>query len=264
MKIISFNVNGIRAAISKGLYEFVEKSSPDIICLQETKAQPEQIDSFKWQELGYECIINSAEKKGYSGVATFTKIKPLKTSYNFDNQFKSDIFTDQFGNILKEGRIITTQFENFYLLNTYVPNSKDELARLSIRHDVWDKKILEYIKFLEKTKPVICCGDFNVAHKEIDLANPKTNEKNAGFTKEEREGFTNFMNADLIDIFRYFYPEKIQYTWWSMRMKARERNVGWRIDYFLCSSQFINNVIDIKILDEVQGSDHCPIELIIK
>lgn len=264
MKIISFNVNGIRSAISKGLYEWLEKESPDIFCVQETKAQSEQIDYIKFKELGYDCFINSAEKKGYSGTAIFTKIKPISITYNFDNQFIKNIFIDNFGNILKEGRIINFELEDFYLINTYVPNAKNELERLSIRHDVWDKKILEYIATLEQKKPVVWCGDLNVAHKEIDLANPKNNEKNAGFTKEERDGFDNFINHGLIDIFRHFYPDKVKYTWWSMRMKARERNVGWRIDYFLCSKNFIKNINDIDLMNDVIMSDHCPIMLSIK
>jgi len=259
MKIITFNVNGIRSAIAKGFYEWLEKENPDIICIQETKAQPEQFDIIKTKELGYEAIINSAEKKGYSGTAIFTKQTPVTISYNFNKIFENDIFADQYGNVLREGRIITAEFEDFYLLTTYVPNAKQDLSRLKFRYNVWDKKILEYIKILEQKKPVICCGDLNVAHKEIDLANPKSNEKNAGFTKEEREGFDNFMNADLIDIFRHLYPQKVQYTWWSMRTLARERNIGWRIDYFLCSKSLIEKIKNVQILDQVVMSDHCPV-----
>jgi exodeoxyribonuclease-3 len=264
MDIISFNVNGIRAAINKGLYEFIEKENPEIVCLQETKAQPDQIDVFKWQELGYQCFVNSAQKRGYSGVAVFCKSEPIKILYNFDNHFDKEIFKDNFGNLLTEGRIITLELEKFFLINTYVPNVKNELERLGIRYNVWDRRLLEYIKILEQKKPVVLCGDMNVAHQEIDLTNWKANRGNAGFTDEEREGFSNFIAAGMVDVFRRFYPDKVQYTWWSMRLKARERNIGWRIDYFLCSSTFINSIEDIKILDDVQGSDHCPILLSIK
>jgi exodeoxyribonuclease-3 len=264
MKLVSFNVNGIRAAINKGLLEWLEKEQPDVLCLQEIKAHPEQIPVLDFEALGYKAHINSAEKRGYSGVAVFSKIEPKSVSCNFDEYFDNKIFTDDYGDMTKEGRIIAVEFDNFYLINTYVPNAKNDLSRLEIRHDVWDKKLLKYIQILEKTKSVVICGDMNVAHQAIDLANPKQNEKNAGFTKEEREGFENLMQHGLIDIFRHFYPNKIQYTWWSMRLKARERNIGWRIDYFLCSHSFINKIESIEILDQIAMSDHCPVEVKIK
>jgi len=261
MKIISFNVNGIRAAIAKGLYEWIENENPDVLCVQETKAQPEQIDILTFKQLGYDCYINSAQKKGYSGTAIFTKIKPISVLYNFNNNFDNNIFVDIYGNTNKEGRLITMEFNDYYLLTLYVPNAKSDLSRLGLRYNIWDKKILEYVKILEKTKPVVLCGDFNVAHKEIDLANPKNNEKNAGFTKEEREGFYNFVNNGLIDVFRYFYPDLVKYTWWSMRLRARERNIGWRIDYFLSSKFFIDKIKTVEIMDNVVMSDHCPIKI---
>lgn len=261
MKIISYNVNGIRAAVSKGFYEWLEQENPDVICLQETKAQPEQIDLLKSKELGYDAVINSAQKKGYSGTAIFTKIQPLSVECNFGSQFSPNEFTDNYGNTLNEGRIIAMEFANFFLLTTYVPNAKNDLSRLDLRYDVWDKKLLAYIALLEQQKPVVLCGDLNVAHNEIDLANPKQNTKNAGFTHEEREGFTNFMTHGLIDIFRHRNPTKVQYTWWSMRSGARARNIGWRIDYFLCSQSLLSAVQNTEILDSVMMSDHCPISL---
>jgi len=261
MKIISYNVNGIRSVINKGFYEWIEQENPDVICLQETKAQPEQIDILKFKELGYDSFINSAQKKGYSGTAIFTKIRPLSVVKDFGNEFDRKIFIDQYGDVSHEGRIITLEFFDFFLLTTYVPNAKSDLSRLALRHDVWDKKMLEYIAKLEIRKPVLMCGDLNVAHKEIDLTNPKQNEKNAGFTKEERKGFDNYMTHGLTDIFRHFYPTTIKYTWWSMRMKARERNIGWRIDYFVCSKNFIDKIKKTEILDEITMSDHCPIAI---
>ncbi len=264
MKIISYNVNGIRSALNKGLADWLQEANPDVFCVQETKAQPEQIDVLLFKELGYDVFINSAQKKGYSGTAVFTKIKPLSVSIDFGKFFDYKDFADSYGNVLKEGRAITLEFTDFYLLNTYVPNAKSDLSRLNLRYEIWDKKVPDYIHCLEKTKPVLWCGDLNVAHREIDLANPKSNTKNAGFTKEEREGFDNFVNGGLIDVFRHFYPDKIQYTWWSMRGNARAKNVGWRIDYFLCSDSFINRIKDIRILDEVMYSDHCPVCLEIK
>ena len=263
MKIISYNVNGIRAVITKGFYEWLEQENPDVLCLQETKAQPEQIDILKFKELGYDAYINSAQKKGYSGTAIFTKIQPLSVERNFGNMFSNGEFADQYGNTLNEGRIVAMEFADFFLLTVYVPNAKNDLSRLTLRHDVWDKKLLEYIAALEQRKPVVLCGDLNVAHNEIDLANPKQNTKNAGFTNEEREGFTNFMAHGLIDIFRRQNPTKVQYTWWSMRSRAREKNIGWRIDYFLCSQNFLPCIQSTEILDHVAMSDHCPVQLVI-
>ncbi|MDR1680027.1 MAG: exodeoxyribonuclease III [Prevotellaceae bacterium] len=264
MKILSFNVNGIRSAVNKGFFEWLEAENPDVICLQETKAQPEQIDVLKFKELGYDSYINSAEKKGYSGTAIFTKIKPQSVTVNFDSCFDNRIFADQYGDVSREGRLLSLEFADFFLLTTYVPNAKHDLSRLAMRHDVWDKKLLEFITLLEKRKPVVLCGDLNVAHRPIDLANPKQNEKNAGYTPEEREGFDNFMTHGLVDVFRRFYPDTVKYTWWSMRTQARDRNVGWRIDYFLCSQAFVKQVVSTAILDEVTISDHCPVRLIVK
>ncbi|MDR1584590.1 MAG: exodeoxyribonuclease III, partial [Prevotellaceae bacterium] len=213
----------------------------------------------KFKESGYDSYINSAEKKGYSGTAIFTKKTPLSVILDFNNKFDNQIFIDQYGNLQREGRIITLEFDGFYLLTTYVPNAKNDLSRLKLRYDIWDPKLLEYIKLLEERKPVLMCGDLNVAHKEIDLANPKQNEKNAGFTKEEREGFDNYVNHGLIDVFRHFYPDTVKYTWWSMRSRAREKNIGWRIDYFVCSRSFIDKIKNTAILDDVCHSDHCPV-----
>ncbi len=263
MKILSYNVNGIRAVINKGFYEWLGRENPDVICLQETKAQPEQIDILRFKELGYDSYINSAQKKGYSGTVIFTKIQPLSIECNFGNRFEKAMFIDEYGDVSREGRIIAMEFPNFFLLTTYVPNAKTDLSRLTLRHDVWDKKLLEYIAELEQKKPVLLCGDLNVAHNEIDLANPKQNTKNAGFTNEEREGFNNFMAHGLVDIFRHQNPTKVQYTWWSMRSRAREKNIGWRIDYFLCSHDFLPRIQSIEILDTVSMSDHCPVQLII-
>lgn len=264
MKIISYNVNGIRSVIGKGFYEWLEAANPDVLCLQETKAQAEQIDVLKFKELGYDAYINSAQKKGYSGTAIFTKIPPLSVDCDFKNHFPETLFTDQYGNLLREGRIIAMEFPAFFLLTAYVPNAKNDLSRLAMRREVWDKKLLEYITLLEAQKPVILCGDLNVAHNEIDLANPKQNVKNAGFTPEEREGFNNFMAHGLIDIFRHLYPTKVQYTWWSMRARAREKNIGWRIDYFLCSQSFLPHIQSTEILDSIAMSDHSPVSLTVK
>lgn len=259
MKIISFNVNGIRAAITKNFFDWLADENPDIICLQETKAQPEQIDILRFKELGYEPYINSAVKKGYSGTAIFSKVSPKSVTLDFNNAFEKDAFSDQYGDLLSEGRVIALEFDAFYLVTTYVPNAKSDLSRLQMRYNVWDKHMLEYLKMLEQNKPVLMCGDLNVAHKEIDLANPKQNTMNAGFTKEEREGFDNFVANGLVDTFRHFYPNTVKYTWWSMRSRAREKNIGWRIDYFLCSQSFIGRVKDAAILDQVVMSDHCPV-----
>ncbi len=259
MKIISFNVNGIRAAINKNFFDWLRDENPDVICIQETKAQPDQIDVMQFKELGYDSYINSAEKKGYSGTAIFTKKAPVSVILDFNKAFEDHIFVDEYGDLQREGRVITMEFDNFYLITTYVPNAKSDLSRLKMRYDVWDPKMLEYIKMLETKKPVLMCGDLNVAHKEIDLANPKQNMMNAGFTKEEREGFDNFVNHGLVDTFRHFYPDTVKYTWWSMRSRAREKNIGWRIDYFVCSQSFIGKIKDAAILDDVVMSDHCPV-----
>ena len=247
MKLISWNVNGIRACVTKGFLDFFNEVDADIFCIQESKLQAGQIDL----ELpGYYQYWNYAEKKGYSGTAIFTKKEPLNAFYG--------IGIEQHDN---EGRVITLEFDNFYMVTVYTPNSKNELARLDYRM-VWEDAFKEYLIELDKKKPVIVCGDLNVAHKEIDLKNPKTNTRNAGFTIEERDKFTDLLKAGFTDTFRYFYPDVTGiYSWWSYRFKAREKNAGWRIDYFLTSSSLNDKLEDAKIHTEVFGSDHCPVEL---
>lgn len=250
MKFISWNVNGIRACLTKGFMDFFNKEDADIFCLQETKVQADQV---KLELNGYHEYWNYAEKKGYSGTAIFTKKEPLSVAYGLGIEEHD-----------KEGRVITLEFEDFYFITVYTPNSKTELERLDYRM-VWEDEFRKYMQNLEKTKPVVVCGDLNVAHKEIDLKNPKTNKRNAGFTDEERGKFTELMNAGFIDTFRYFYPslENI-YSWWSYRFKAREKNAGWRIDYFLTSGAMKDRLVSAKIHTEILGSDHCPVELVIK
>ncbi|WP_300356014.1 exodeoxyribonuclease III [Fusobacterium sp.] len=250
MKFISWNVNGIRACLTKGFMDFFNKEDADIFCLQETKVQAGQVEL----ELnGYHQYWNYAEKKGYSGTAIFTKKEPLSVSYGLGIEEHD-----------KEGRVITLEFEDFYFITVYTPNSKTELERLDYRM-VWEDEFRKYMQNLEKTKPVVVCGDLNVAHKEIDLKNPKTNRKNAGFTDEERGKFTELMNAGFIDTFRYFYPDQENiYSWWSYRFKAREKNAGWRIDYFVTSGSMKDRLESAKIHTEILGSDHCPVELVIK
>lgn len=247
MKCISWNVNGIRACINKGFNDFFEVIDADIFCIQETKCQPDQVDL---QFEGYTTYLNSAEKKGYSGTAILTKQKPLQVTYGIGIEEHD-----------KEGRVITLEFEKFYMVNIYTPNSKRELERLEYRQ-IWEDEIRKYLLELNTKKPVIMCGDLNVAHEEIDLKNPKTNRGNAGFTDEERAKMTELLQAGFTDTFRSKYPEKTDaYTWWSYMGKAREKNVGWRIDYFVVSNSIKENIIDAKIYPEVLGSDHCPIEL---
>ena len=247
MKCISWNVNGIRACINKGFNDFFEVIDADIFCIQETKCQPDQIDL---QFEGYTTYLNSAEKKGYSGTAILTKKKPLQVTYGIGIEEHD-----------KEGRVITLEFENFYMVNIYTPNSKRELERLEYRQ-IWEDEIRKYLLELDSKKPVIMCGDLNVAHEEIDLKNPKTNRGNAGFTDEERVKMTELLQAGFIDTFRHKYPDKTDaYTWWSYMGKAREKNVGWRIDYFIVSNSIKEKIKDAKIYPEVLGSDHCPIEL---
>lgn len=247
MKFVSWNVNGLRAVIGKGFFDFFENINADFFCIQETKMQPEQLEL---ELKGYEQYWNSAEKKGYSGTAIFTKHKPISVTYGIGKEEHD-----------KEGRVITLEYENFYLVNSYTPNSKRELERLDYRM-IWEDEIRAYLHNLDQSKPVIYCGDLNVAHQEIDLKNPKTNTHNAGFTKEEREKMTQLLNAGFIDTFRYFYPDKEDaYTWWSYMFHAREKNVGWRIDYFITSERLKKNLKDSKIHPEVMGSDHCPIEI---
>lgn len=249
MKLISWNVNGIRACLNKGFSDFFKEVNADIFCLQETKCQPEQINlEFE----GYTSYWNSAERKGYSGTAIFTKKQPVNVTYGIGIEEHD-----------KEGRIITLEFENFYLVTNYTPNAKRELERLDYRM-VWEDEIRKYLLELNKKKPVIMCGDLNVAHEEIDLKNPKTNKGNAGFTNEEREKMTELLNAGFIDSYRYLYPEKIEYSWWSYMGHAREKNVGWRIDYFIVANDFRENIKDATIYTEILGSDHCPVGLEIK
>ena len=250
MKLISWNVNGIRACVKKGFLDFFNLVDADIFCIQESKLQEGQIDL----ELeGYYQYWNYAEKKGYSGTAIFTKKKPLAVKYGLGIEEHD-----------KEGRVITLEFEEFFMITVYTPNSQNELARLDYRMN-WEDDFRKYIKGLEEIKPVILCGDLNVAHKEIDLKNPTTNRKNAGFTDEEREKFTELLNEGFIDTFRYFYPDtKGVYSWWSYRFNARKNNAGWRIDYFIVSKLLQDKLEDAKIHTEILGSDHCPVELIIK
>ena len=247
MKLVSWNVNGIRACVQKGFLYFFHKIDADLFCIQESKLQEGQIE-LKLE--GYHQYWNYAEKKGYSGTAIFSKQEPMSVYYGIGIEEHD-----------KEGRVITLEFDNFYLVTVYTPNSQSELARLSYRM-AWEDAILMYLKKLEEKKPVIICGDLNVAHKEIDLKNPKTNQKNAGFTVEEREKMTKLLNSGFTDTFRYFYPDlKEVYSWWSYRFKAREKNAGWRIDYFLTSACLDEKLEDAKIHTDVLGSDHCPIEL---
>lgn len=260
MKIFSWNVNGLRSVLNKGaLQSFIEKYQPDILCLQETKAKQGQAEVDLPE---YEEIWNSAERAGYSGTAIFTKIKPLSVRYGFfEEQDAFPGWEDAFGDARAEGRVLTAEYDDFYLVNVYVPNEKPDLERMGYRENVWDKALLSYMKQLEQSKPVVVCGDFNVAHEEIDLARPKENEGNAGFTKSGRQGMTNFLNNGFIDTWRELHPGEQKYSWWSFRMGARARNVGWRIDYFLASEKLRQQIKNAEIHDEVMGSDHCPIEL---
>ena len=247
LKLISWNVNGLRACCDKGFRESFERLDADFFCLQETKMQAGQLDL---QFEGYQSYWNYAEKKGYSGTAIFTRHQPLSVAYGIGVEEHDH-----------EGRVITLEMENFYLITVYVPNSQDELRRLAYRM-TWEDAFLSYLKKLEEKKPVVVCGDLNVAHQEIDLKNPKTNRKNAGFTDEERARFTTWLNAGFTDTFRYFYPDQKEiYSWWSYRFKAREKNAGWRIDYFVTSASLNDKLVDAKIHTDVFGSDHCPVEL---
>lgn len=263
MRIFSWNVNGLRAVLKKGAFqEFLANYDPDIICLQETKAKQGQAE-VDFEE--YEEIWNSADRAGYSGTAIFTKVRPLSVRFGmFDAQNEEFEWVDQFGDVRTEGRLVTAEFDDFYLVDAYVPNAKDSLERLKFRETVWDPALLSYMKELEKTKPVILCGDMNVAHEEIDLARPKQNVQHAGFTKEERQGMTNYLLAGFIDSFRFKNPEKVKYSWWSYRGGARQNNVGWRIDYFLLSDSLKSKLVEAEICDEVMGSDHCPVMIEMK
>ncbi len=246
-KLVSWNVNGIRAVLGKGFMDFVAKENPDILCLQEVKANQDQVEL----ELdGYEIYWNSAEKKGYSGTAIFTKIKPLSVSYGMGLPEHDN-----------EGRVITIEFDQYFLVTVYTPNSQNALRRLDYRVNEWDLAFRNHVVELDKTKPVIFCGDLNVAHKEIDIAHPAANVKTAGFTPQERMSFSKLLDAGFIDTFRKFNQEPHQYSWWSYRTRARERNVGWRIDYFCVSERLAQSLSDAAILADVYGSDHCPISL---
>lgn len=261
MKIISWNVNGIRAVVKKGLFvPFIEKYQPDILCLQETKAEKGQavIDM-----PGYEEYWNSALKKGYSGTAIFTKVKPIAVFNGLPEKIceKYGLIEDSYGDPRTEGRVIAAEFEDFYVVTVYTPNAKDDLSRIPLRHKQWDPAFLAYCKKLEKKKPVVFCGDLNVAHTPDDLARPKENEGLKGFTLEEREGFENFIKAGFVDTFRMFKKGNGFYTWWSHFANARARNIGWRIDYILVSAKLKDKVKSAAIDAEVLGSDHCPVEL---
>lgn len=250
MKLISWNVNGLRACVTKGFMDFFAEADADIFCIQESKLQEGQI---QLELPGYYQYWNYAGKKGYSGTAVFTRQEPLSVSYGIGIEEHD-----------QEGRVITLEFGDFYLVTVYTPNSQNELARLSYRME-WEDAFLAYLKKLEEKKPVIFCGDLNVAHREIDLKNPKTNRRNAGFTDEEREKFSRLLESGFIDTFRYFYPDQEQiYSWWSYRFRAREKNAGWRIDYFCVSDSLKERLVDAKILTDVMGSDHCPVELDIR
>ena len=249
MKFISWNVNGLRAVVGKDFESIFKTLDADFFCLQETKMQAGQLDL---QFEGYESFWNYADKKGYSGTAIYTRHKPLNVTYG--------IGIDQHDH---EGRVITLEMNNFFLVTVYTPNSQDELRRLDYRMQ-WEDDFQAYLHSLDQKKPVIVCGDMNVAHQEIDLKNPKTNRRNAGFTDEERQKMTQLLDAGFTDTFRGKYPEEVTYSWWSYRFKARERNTGWRIDYFLVSNRLQPEVLDAKIHTDVLGSDHCPVELELK
>ena len=246
MKIVSWNVAGFRAVLKKGFEEFFDNINADIFCIQESKAE---IDQFNFKKEGYEMILNPAEKKGYSGTLVYSRVKPISISYGMG--------IDEHDH---EGRIITLEFNDFYLVTVYVPNVKRDLTRLDYRM-VWEDDFRNFLKKLEKSKPVVVCGDFNVAHTEMDIKNAKANIGNAGFTYEERGKFTDLLGAGFVDIFRELYPDKVQYSWWSYIGHCRENNIGWRIDYFITSKDNLKNIKDIKILDDVMGSDHCPLLL---
>ena len=244
MKIVSWNVNGLRAAITKGFYDFFNEVDADLFGIQETKMQENQVDD-NMKKLGNYQYWNSAEKKGYSGTAVFLKNKPLNVTYGSDN----------------EGRVITCEYEDFFFVNCYVPNSKRELERLDYRME-WEDQMRDYLISLDKVKPVIYCGDLNVAHKEIDLKNPNTNHRSAGFTDEERDKMTNLLDAGFIDTFRYINPDLTDaYSWWSYMFRSREKNVGWRIDYVIVSDRIKDKIKNVKIYSEILGSDHCPVGL---
>lgn len=262
MKLYSWNVNGIRAVINKGTFQsFVQKHQPDILCLQETKAKQGQaeIDLPEYTE-----YWNSADKAGYSGTAIFSKIKPLTVMNGFAGGIskKYNLANDGYGDPSKEGRVISAEFDEFWVVTVYTPNSKNDLSRLELRHKQWDPAFLEHIKGLEESKPVLFCGDLNVAHNEIDLANPTANVGKHGFTNEEREGFDSFESAGYVDTFRSLHPDTTEaYTWWTHWANARARNVGWRIDYWLASRDIADKIVSAEIHADIMGSDHCPVSI---
>lgn len=258
IKLISWNVNGIRAVIKKGFHDFVNSETPDILCLQETKAMQGQaeVDLPRYTE-----YWNSAERKGYSGTAIFTKDIPHSIINNLDPKLE---LADKYGDANSEGRVIAAEYDQFYVVTVYTPNAKGDLSRLEFRHKQWDPAFLKFIKELEKTKPVIFCGDLNVAHEEIDLARPDDNHENHGFTDQEREGFSNLVKHGMVDTFRMFNKEGGNYTWWTAFGGARQRNVGWRIDYVLVSESLKDNVKEVFILPDVMGSDHCPVGIVLE
>jgi exodeoxyribonuclease-3 len=261
MKLYSWNVNGIRAVWNKGLFQtFIEEHQPDILCLQETKAQPDQspVDLPDYEEYWY-----SADKKGYSGTAIFSKTTPLSIQNGFSEAIQNKYqFPDAFGDPTREGRVLTLEFADFYVVTVYTPNSKDKLERLKLRHEVWDPAFLDHCNELQAKKPVLFCGDFNVAHQEIDLARPKENVGKHGFTVEEREGFDKMVAAGFLDTFRTLHPDQTDaYTWWTAWGGARERNIGWRIDYWMASNSLQPNITAAAIHADVMGSDHCPVSI---
>lgn len=264
MKLVSWNVNGIRAVHRKGFFlPFIEKYKPDILCLQETKAMQGQAEI---DLPDYEEYWNSAKKKGYSGTAIFTKTKPISVILDIPESIakKHGLKADKYGDPNTEGRVLALEFKDFYIITVYTPNSKGDLSRLPLRHKHWDTAFLDYCVTLETKKPVIFCGDLNVAHKEIDLARPEENEGDHGFTKEERQGVDNMIDAGFLDTFRLFHKNGDRYSWWSAWSNARARNIGWRIDYFFASSKLKSKIKNADILDTVMGSDHCPVTLELK
>lgn len=259
MILYSWNVNGIRAVVKKGLFQkFIRDHKPDILCLQETKAMQGQVEIDLPE---YQVFWSSADRAGYSGTAIFTKIPPIEVTYGFLPSIQVPDMRDLYGDPMREGRIITSEFERFFVVNVYAPNSKDDLTRLSLRSDMWDVAFLHHVKALEKKKPVLFCGDLNVAHTEDDLANPKPNRGRHGFTDEEREGFQRFIDEGFVDTFRLFTKGNGHYTWWAQWANARARNVGWRIDYWLASGSLKDHIWEAKIHADVFGSDHCPVSV---
>ncbi|MBR2704483.1 MAG: exodeoxyribonuclease III [Clostridia bacterium] len=249
MKLISWNVAGFRACLKKGFDDFFKEVNADVFCMQEAKVTEDQFD---YKPEGYEMYLYPAEKKGYSGTLVYSRVKPLNVTYGLGIEEHDH-----------EGRVITMEFEKFFLIDLYVPNVKRDLSRLDYRM-TWEDDFRAYLKKLEQSKPVVVCGDFNVAHEEIDIKNAKSNRGNAGFTDEERAKFTELLNADFIDTYRHFHPDEERYTWWSYMGNARAKNVGWRLDYFVISKDFLSEVEETRIYDEVMGSDHCPVGLTVK